>query len=67
VYAQSKVLGSHFQIGQARQVDASSSDGFLTTTSFTVGISGTPLMIDYLLFSIYYCGKAASGRRERKK
>jgi len=38
VYSQSKVLASHCQVGQALQTSASSSDGFLTITSFIVGI-----------------------------
>jgi hypothetical protein len=38
VYSQSKVLDSHCQVGQVLQVAVSSSDGFLTITSFTVGI-----------------------------
>jgi hypothetical protein len=38
VYSQLKVLGLHFQIGQALQVAASAAEGFLTMMSLTLGI-----------------------------
>jgi len=57
VYAQSKVLGWHFQIGQALQVSASSSDGFRTITSLTVGI----------LFTFFFCHEGTKTQRENQK